>query len=219
MKEEEMNLAISLRKKGLSMGEIAHKLSVSKGSVSKWVDKVVLTDAQKKTLSLNGRSKASIEKRRLSRLKNETAKRQETIDLARSQVRNITERELWLAGAMLYWAEGGKTNRGIVRFSNSEPEMIKIMMAFFRRVCGVPEGKFRGAIHIHPHLDHIKAEKYWSEISGIPQKQFYKTYRKMNVASKHKRDNLPLGTMDIYVCSTELFLRIYGWVQGVFRAY
>ena len=57
---------------------------------------------------------------------------------------------------MLYWAEGGKTRKGMVRFSNSDPEMIKIMMAFFRKVCNAPKEKFRGYIHIHPHLNHKK---------------------------------------------------------------
>lgn len=219
MKENEMNAAVELRKQGFSMAEIAKKISVSKGSVSRWVGKVPLTESQKKGLSLRGRSKESIERRRVARLENGIAERQMTIDIAKGQIKKISEKELWLIGVMLYWAEGGKTNRGVVRFSNSDPEMIKIMMAFFRRVCAVPEEKFRGHIHIHPHLDHKKAEKYWSDVAGIPQKQFYKTYRKMNVASKHKRDNLPLGTMDIYICSTALFLRIFGWVQGVFKSY
>lgn len=219
MKEVEKNLAISLRKAGASMGEIARKINVSKGSISLWVRNVELTPAQRKQLSLNGRTKDSIEKRRATRLKNETTRRQIIIDVARKEIRQLTEVELRLVGIMLYWAEGGKTQRSLVRFSNSDPEMIKIMMAFFRRICKIPERKFRGHIHIHPHLDYRKSEKYWSNISGVPLNQFYKTYRKMNVASTHKRDNLPMGTFDIYVCSTELFLKISGWAQGIFRSY
>ena len=34
MKEKERGLAITLRKEGLSMGEIAQRLGVSKGSIS-----------------------------------------------------------------------------------------------------------------------------------------------------------------------------------------
>lgn len=219
MKEKERNLAIALRKNGSSMGEISQKLGVSKGSVSLWVGKIQLTSAQKKTLSLKGRTKEAIENRRVSRLENEKTKRQIIIDAAQKEIKSLSEKELWLIGVMLYWAEGGKTNRGLVRFSNSDPEMIKIMMAFFRRICKVPESKFRGYIHIHPHLDYKKAERYWSSITSVPLKQFFKTYRKMNIASKHKNDTLPLGTFDIYICSTELFLKIFGWIQGVFKSY
>jgi len=81
----------------------------------------------------------------------------------------------------------------------------------------VPNEKFRGHIHIHQHLDYKKAEKYWSSLTGIPLGHFFKTYRKPNIASKHKKDSLPLGTMDIYVCNTELFLKIKGWTEGVCR--
>lgn len=219
MKEKEKNLAIALRKEGLSMGEIAQKINVAKSSVSLWVGEIKLSSAQLRTLSLKGHTKEAIENRRAARLKNESAKRQIVIDAAQKEIKDLTSKELWLVGIMLYWAEGRKVGRGVIQFSNSDPEMIKIMMAFFRRICRVPEEKFRGSIHIHPHLDYKKAEKYWSGITRIPLKQFYKTYRKMNVASKHKRDNIPLGTFDIYICSTELFLRIFGWVQGVFKSY
>lgn len=110
---------------------------------------------------------------------------------------------------MLYWAEGGKTQRP-VRFSNGDPEMIKIIMHFFRTACEVPESKFRGYIHIHPHLDHIKAETYWSEVSGIPFGQFFKTYRNKNKSSQNKRNSLPYGVLDVYVLDTQLFYKIQG---------
>ncbi|MCH7730876.1 hypothetical protein IID21_05205 [Patescibacteria group bacterium] len=174
---------------------------------------------QELKLSKKGISFKVIEQRRQTRLKNEELKRRIIVDNARSEIDNLTQKEIKLIGPILYWAEGGKKDRSLVRFANSDPEMIKFMMNYFRKVCKVPEHKFRGYIHIHPHLDHKKAENYWSKITRIPLKRFYKTYRKTNIASKHSRDNLPLGTLEIYICSTELFLKISGWVQGIFKAY
>lgn len=121
-------------------------------------------------------------------------------------------------GVMLYWAEGGKTQR-MVRFSNGDPEMIKIMMTFFRRICKVPESKFRGYIHIHPHLDFRAAENYWSSISEISLDQFFKTYRIPNKSSQNKKNSLPNGVFDIYVLDTNLFLKITGWAKGIFSSY
>ena len=181
--------------------------------------KIELNTDQIFKLSKNGLKKEFIEKRRNTRLTNESNKRQLIIDKARSQIKKISEKELWLMGVMLYWAEGGKTQRGLVRFSNGDPEMIKIMMAFFRKVCKVPEEKFRGYIHIHPHLNHIEAEKYWSKITNISLKKFFKTYRKVNISSKNKKDTLPFGVMDIYICDTKLFLKISGWSDGIFDSY
>lgn len=218
MKSKEKEAARRLRSLGYSLKEIVAELKVAKSSVSIWVRDIELTFQQKQTLTEKSLKKELIERRRATRLTNENARRQIIIDFAKEQIKIISDRELWLIGVMLYWAEGGKTQR-IVRFSNSDPEMIKIMMSFFRKVCKVPEEKFRGYIHIHPHLDFKHSERFWSETTGIPLNQFYKTYRKMNVASKHPRDNIPLGTLDIYITSTELFLKIKGWVEGVFASY
>ena len=210
--------AIKLRHKGLAINEIAKILKVAKSSVSMWVRDVKLKPGQIDILINNKYKKAVVEKRRMSRLFNEDAKRQIIINAAKKDIKKLSEKELWLIGVMLYWAEGGKTQR-LVRFSNGDPEMIKIMMAFFRRICKVPEEKFRGYIHIHPHLDNIKAEKYWSSITRIKLKKFFKTYRKNNISSQNKKDTLPFGVMDIYICDTELFLKISGWAKGIFSSY
>lgn len=219
MKSLEKNKALQLRALGHSIKQISRDLGVAKSSVSLWVRNVELTSAQKQQLSENSLKKEFIEQRRATRLKNENARRQLIIDAAQKQIKKISDKELQLIGSLLYWAEGRKKTRNIVSFSNSDPEMIKFMMAFFRRICKVPEEKFRAHIHIHPHLDYKKAEQYWSHLTGIPLNQFYKTYRGMNKASKHTRDNLPIGTADIYICNTELFLRICGWVNGIYKAY
>src|SRR3989338_97017 len=215
MKTEEKKIARELRSKGLSLNEIIAKTGFTKGSVSLWVRDIELTSEQKKKLSQKGLTKESIEKRRTTRLNRENIRRQITIDNAKKEIGAISLAELKLIGVMLYWAEGGKTH-GVARLSNGDPNVIKVMMEFFRKICNVPEKKFRGYIHIHPHLDVKRAEIYWSGVSGIPLNQFYKTYNKINKSSKKKRGSLPFGTFDIYVCNTELLLKIKGWIEGIY---
>jgi hypothetical protein len=219
MKEKEKIKALQLRKEGFSINEIRKNLNVSKGTVSLWVRNVNLTAEQKQGLSEKGVSKEVIERRRQTRLFRENERRQKIIDQAKSEVSRLSKKELWLIGTMLYWAEGGKTKRSLVRFSNGDPEMIKIMMEFFRKIYKVPEKKFRCYIHIHHHLDPRKAEQYWSSVTKVPITQFFKTYTKPNKSSQNKKDTLPFGTLDVYVCDTEFFLKITGWAQGVFKAY
>ena len=218
MKNIEKEKAIKLRYEGYSLNEIRSVLGVAKSSVSIWVRNIELTEQQKQRLREKGFYREAVEKRRISRLAGEKAKRDLVINAAQKSIKKISKRELWLIGVMLYWAEGGKTRRA-VRFSNSDPRMIKIMMVFFRRICVVPETKFRGHIHIHPHLDYIGAENYWSLISGIPRDQLYKTYRIPSKSSQGKKDSLPYGTFDVYVLSTELFYKINGWAKGIFSLY
>ena len=215
MKVEEKNKAILLRKKGKSLNEIREILKVSKASVSLWVRDIVLTKEQKKSISKNGRSVLSIEKRRTSRLANGLKKTNLVISNAKKEITNISQEDLKYIGIALYLGEGGKTKRGVVRLTNSDPAIIRIIMRFFREICCVPENKFRRHIHTFSKSNSKKAEIYWSEVSKIPINQFYKTYVKTSIAGQNKRNTLPYGTVDVSINDTQLFLRITGWMEKV----
>lgn len=215
MKVKERERARKLRKEGKSMNQIIEETGYSKASVSFWTRDIELTPSQKNKISLRGRSIESIERRRESRLANMANKRRKIIDLAKEDFTNLTIRELKLVGAMIYWGEGRKVGNWTVSLANSDPLIIKVMMRFFREVCKVPEEKFRGHIHTFENAKISKTEKYWSEISGIPREQFYKTYTKPSKGSLQKRQTLPYGTLDIYVHDTQLFLTIKGWIEKI----
>lgn len=198
------------------MNEIVRALGVAKSSVSLWVRDIKLTTAQEKQLSERGHTFKAIELRRAARLRNERARRMPTFEKAAEEIAPLSKTSLLLTGAALYWGEGSKTKRGRVDFTNSDPRSIQIMMHFFRKVCRVPEPKFRGHVILHPRLDPTRAEQYWSRISGIPKHQFYKTSQQHNKASAGKKDSLPFGTFSINVNDTQLYLRIMGWIEGLY---
>lgn len=214
MKNKEKKIAREKRLEGKSIKEIAKLLGVAKSSVSLWVRDIHLNEETTIQLKQRGFTSLAIERRRNSRLANEEGKRQGLMRSAAVQISKLSDEDLRLVGSALYWGEGGKTAR-IARVSNADPLVIKVMMEFFRRVCEVPEEKFQGHIHIHSHLNAKKAEKYWSEISGIPLSRFYKTYVKPSKASLAKKDTLPFGTFDVYVSDVKVFLMIMGWIKGI----
>jgi hypothetical protein len=183
--------------------------------VSLWVRDVKLNSEQLSELSERGQKKEVIERRRKSRLDRENHRRKLLINNATLEVGDISRNELFLIGVALYWAEGSKTKRGVVELSNSDPDLIRVGMRFFRESCRVPENKFRGHVYIHPHLNSTKAEKYWSDVSGIPMSQFHKTSMQQSRASKQKRQTLPFGTFAICICDTGLWLKIVGWREGI----
>lgn len=83
-------------------------------------------------------------------------------------------------------------------------------MDFFKKICKVPDSKFKAQVLIHQHINASRAEKYWSGMSGIPPSQFHKTAQQYNKASKSEKDSLPMGTFMIGVYDTILFLKITG---------
>jgi predicted transcriptional regulator len=213
MKREEQDKARILRTEGKSLNEIVKLLGVSKASVSLWVRDVKLTESQRAELTARGYSVDAVEKRRENRIQNTRARHRVIMDSAKASVDSISTRELLLIGTALYWGEGGKTNQGAARIANTDPNVMRLMMRFFREIYSVPEEKFRGHVHTFSHLNAKEAEEYWSGISGIPLTQFYKTYSKPSKASLGKKDNLPYGTFQIYVCNTNLFLTIMGTIE------
>ena len=217
MKEREQEHARTLRRKGCSVREIAIKTRCSKSSISKWVRNIPLTEMQIGRLKSNqdiGRAKAAQHlnspKQKWQRIR-EGITSQTSHEIAVSRL----EVDLKIIGTILYWAEGYKATRNMVSFSNSDPAMIKVMMRFFKKVCKVPDMKFRGVVYIHPHLNKNKAERFWAETSGIPLKQLYKTQTTVSKASKQKKDTLPLGTFNIVISDTCLRARIEGWLSGI----
>lgn len=219
MRATERKKARELRTQGLSLREIAERIECAKSSISEWVRDISLTPEQIERLELKqdrARAKAANHpnspKQKWDRIRNNI------IDTGIKEIPpKYSLATLKLIGAVLYWAEGYKASVNMVNFSNSDPNMIVLMMHFFRKVCKVPENKFRGVVHIHPHLDKNKALKFWSEISGIPLSQFHKTQFGISKASKHKRDTLPLGTFRIVICDTRLISKIKGWIKGIER--
>lgn len=105
--------AIRLRKNGLSIGSIEHKLGIPRSTLSGWFKHVTLTKLQRQKLHRNwqnalvkARKKAVIwhnqqKQERMHRAKQEAAKVLENIDTTNTHV-------IELALAVLYLAEGSK---------------------------------------------------------------------------------------------------------------
>lgn len=217
MRHQEKLLARKLRSRGYSIKEIVKDLKVAKSSVSIWVRDIKLTQEQRQELSRKGFLKDVVERRRETRLTKENSRRQLVVDRAKSDVGAISKQGLFLIGVALYWAEGSKTRRGIVEFCNGDPKLISIMMRFFKEICHISPEKFRGHIHLHFHLSAKGAEHYWHKVSSIPLNHFFKTSQQHNKSRKNKKDSLPFGTFSIYICSTELFLKLKGWREELYN--
>ena len=217
MRAKERNKARELRKQGFSIREIAQKIKCAKSSVSKWVHDIALTAEQIKQLKSNqdkGRARAA---NHPNSPKSKWAKIREEIGSNSKKeipLRCSLER-LKLIGAALYWAEGYTASRNLFVFANCDPSMIRIMRRFLTEVCKVPQEKLRGRVNIHPHLNISSAQKYWSDISGIPIRQFHKPLLAVSKASQQKRKTLPYGTFRIVISDVVLFSRIKGWIEGL----
>ncbi len=141
MKEKEKKKARQLRKRGWSINEITKVLPVSKGSVSRWVSDIALTSKQGKRLNKK-QIKNQFPHHGVAQLKREEAK--EKRKEYQMEGRKLLKRSnrMFVAGIMLFWAEGTKS-RNSMTFSNSEPPMMAFFMKFLRKFFNVDEEKLK----------------------------------------------------------------------------
>lgn len=216
MKFGEKLESIRLRSSGKSYSEILKKVKVSKGTLSLWLRDIKLTKEQEQELYVNRKQKNAYRLAKLNQQKR-IERTEVVIKEAQEELGTFLHKHLFLAGLMLYWAEGDKSdNLELVKFSNSDPAMIKLMMRWFRKICLVPENKFRIALHIHELFVRKNCEKYWSKITNIPPSQFHKTYIKPT-SLRHRKNKLYYGTCVIRISSKDLFRRIKGWKLGYLK--
>ena len=214
---EDKQEAIKMRIEGKSYSEISKTLNVPKSTLSYWLKDVRMT--AEKTKALRERSSKAGFNALLKRNKSqkiEAKKRAEAIiKKSINEINQINLENLRLIGSALYAGEGGKS-KNRVDFTNSNPQIIKIIMRFFREVCGVNKNKFRIQLAIHDENRIEDAREYWSRITEIPTSQFMKVSLALSKYSKKKRKNrLPYGTVQIRISDVELFHKIYGWIQGI----
>lgn len=123
---------------------------------------------------------------------------------------------LHVAGCMLYWAEGDK-RRNHVRFSNSDPEMVRLFVGFLRKYFSVRDDEIR--ITCNLFADHLERqqeiERFWLDTAGIPPACLRRsTVNAYSKYSKKKRTNkLPYGTCRVTVSRTRVVQSIYGAIQ------
>ena len=210
--------AINYRKQGYSYNMISEKLGLAKSTLSDWLKEVPYKPNKEvlKRIQLAPAKSAEIVHNQkvatIARIKK----------AAKKELGKLTKRDLWLLGIGLYLGEGSKLYES-VRIINSDPQIMKVAIKWFREVCGLDWENFSARAHVYPDNDIKTTINYWSKRTGIPKNQFQKTQidRRKNKSGKKKR-KLPYGTLHLQIksCGKKEFgrsfhRRIIGWIEAI----
>lgn len=215
-KRYEYEKARLLRSRGLSYREIENELNIAKSSISLWCRDVVLSEKQKQRLITNSKK---IVFYKLGALANKNKRDQEIIkikSMAKQEISELSVETFRVAGTMLYWAEGTKTQSTAV--SNSDPRIIRFMVNWLQCIFNISPEHLTAHLHIHYGDDDSKIKKYWSKLTGIPLKNFGKSFIKPK-GTGHRTNILPNGIIKIRVkgVGTEnLRHRILAWSEKIY---
>ncbi len=212
MKWNEKLKAIVMRKNGRSYSDILKDIKVSKSTLSIWLSDIKLTNKQKIDLL----KKTELARYKLGKYKHQKRldKTKEIINESKKEFYELINNPLFISGISLYWAEGDKHKGERVKFTNSDPFMIVLMMRWFREICNVEKGKFRISLHVHNLHSPSNVIEYWSKITDVSKTQFQKVYIKQSTLLQ-RRNVLYNGTCGIIVHDKNLFRRILGWKMAL----
>jgi hypothetical protein len=147
--------------------------------------------------------------------------REATKQEAAAAIGALSDRELFLTGVALYWAEGTKdkphVRRECVEFVNSDPCMIRVFLAWLD-LLEVNRDRLHCRVMIHESADVAAAEHYWSDLVAIDRSALGKT-----ILKKHNPKTVRKNVGDSYrgclavrvLKGADLYRRIEGWWSGM----
>ena len=218
------NIAIDLRKKGLSYTDIQKQLFVPRSTLSHWLKDVELTDAQKEklndrrteTLRKNSARRKTWTQEEIERIKNASAK----------DIKDITKRELWLMGIILYWRERFSSQnssdlRNGVRLTTSDPFIARLFIRWLRDIGNIQDKEIDFDFFISEDQKESlnKIINYWAAATDFSKKHFNRYYVQKISKSHSKlksRKRSHFGFLRIRVkASSQLARQISGWIKGM----
>jgi transcriptional regulator with XRE-family HTH domain len=212
MKLAEKQKARELRQSGQSVREIAESLSVSRGTVSRWVHDIVLTDEQRCTLAarVGDHCLAAARVNRDSYFALRKGYQKRGRDLVKGCDKDF------IAGIMLYWSEGGKS-RNSVRFCNSDIDMVAFFARFLTKYLAVDKSKMKLSIRWFSGngLTFEEIKDRWLSTLGLVDQNLGKCivdyHGKTNSCSKKGKLPYGIGVLDVF--DTAVVQMIYGAIQ------
>lgn len=214
--------AIKLRKEGKSYSEILEEVPVAKSTLSIWLRDIGLATPQAQKITekrIAGQKRGAEAKRAQRRLL-----QQEIYSRAENDLGLITQRDLFILGTALYWAEGSKEYDyrpgSTMGFTNEDPEMVNTFMTFLCTSLNVEPARIRCEIYIHVDriLEKERILKFWCERTGLPKTSF-RIYLKRNSRSTKDSKGIDYnGTMRIKVeSSSDLVRYMDGCARGIVK--
>ena len=184
---ERSELGRDLRRHGLSYGEIMELISVKKSTLATWCREVKLTEDQIQEIKERRAPEPGIPRNTNRRRLEEIAQLRA---IAREEAQTLIHDPLWIAGVVLYWAEGSK-GRNQLSMANTDPRALRLFVRWIRTYVD-PSACFSLALHLHEGNDEAAARRYWRQETGLYRANFHKTFIKPK-GTGHRKNHLKHG--------------------------
>jgi len=190
---ERSELGRDLRRLGLSYGEIMELIPVKKSTLATWCRDIELSAIQIEAIRQRRAQEPGVRRDTQWRRRREIEIIRER---AQGQVDGLIGDPLWLAGVVLYWAEGGKT-RNDLKIANSDPRTHRLFVRWIRTYIE-PDAEFSLQLHLHEGNDELAARQHWQAAIGLHDARFHKSFIKPH-GTGHRKNHLQHGICTLVV--------------------
>jgi transcriptional regulator with XRE-family HTH domain len=210
--EEKYAQAVQFRKRGFTLEEIARICDVSKGTVSKWLK----NNAASASITKQNKKRAGQEnaKRLALMSKARTAERsnryKEAVRSAETEYRHYKNNPLFVAGLMLYLAQGDLKHEHQLRLSGTEERSHKLFIKFLLEYLGVEKTDIHFWILLYKGQSEEVCMKRWKAATTLPYSQFYKN---QYINSQKSKETLHNGVGNTIIGSTVLKHKLRRWIE------
>lgn len=209
-----------LRRHGFAINEIARRVNFSKRTVSRWCDDIVLNEKQKDILWSRAKSKYAVNFKKYLERKSLTtkAKIERLRQAGIGRTGNLSNRELFVVGVALYWAEGFKKDMRI-GFANSDPAMIKLFIKWLTNCLNIPKKELTFCVTVNAaHAKRIEeVENHWAKTLKVSREQFTKPFfQQVKWKKQYEKPSEYYGVLRVRVVkSLDLLREINGYIDGL----
>lgn len=209
---KDKEIAIDLRKNGKSYKEIRESLKIPKSTLSEWFSGEEWSKDIRKKLTAAAKIESTIRIVELDKIRGQHLSRlyEEARKEAQQELETLKYNPLFIAGMMLYWGEGDKISKNVVRLTNTDADLLQLYLTFLTTACRIPITKIKGHVLVYPDMDERICKAYWSKKVGLPQENFTKSTQ---ILGRHKTRRLTWGICIILVSSSYFKVKILEWLK------
>jgi len=210
--QEKYEQAVSLRKRGFTLEEIAKYCAISKSTASEWLkNKPFSTQATIHNVKRAGAENAKrLKLINKARTTERTVRYRESFKSAETEFKHYKNDPLFNAGIMLYVGNGDTKQQRLIRLTSSQMAVHKIFIKFAVEYLGVDKNKMHFWIMLYPDLDEEICMKKWRVATKIPFEQFHKN---QIIQGKSTKRTLHYGVGNTIIGNTALKHKLTRWIE------
>jgi transposase-like protein len=212
--------ALKLREQGWSVNDIALELGIARSTAWQWVRHLPLDRDSERATRKREHAKLMTDGRWERHRQERDERHAAAVASVASETGPLSDREVLLLGAAIYWCEGAKGKpwrpASQIVFVNSDLGLIRLFLRFLT-LAGVGDERVSFRLYIHETADVDAAEQWWMDGLGVGRERFQPVSLKRHKVPVNRK-NIGADYHGCLAVSVRRYREIYWRIEGLIEA-